>query len=228
MKRLYYKLQKVKACLLKHIFNMYSQNSEEQYILEYFKDKPFGRLLDVGANDGKTFSNSLALIERGWEGVLCEPSPKAFSKLLALHQNTPHKVVCVNAAISDIQRTLTLHESGAHLKDNSDVALLSSVHESETEKWKNQNVPFEPVEVEAITIETLCEIVKVSDFDFVTIDCEGNDLAVLKQINLSKTALVCVEWNENSLIKDDIIACCAQYGINKIVYVTGENILIGR
>ena len=43
---------------------MYSQNQEEQIILDYFNDVKVGHVLDIGANDGKTFSNSLALIER--------------------------------------------------------------------------------------------------------------------------------------------------------------------
>ncbi|HYG51718.1 MAG TPA: FkbM family methyltransferase [Flavobacteriales bacterium] len=228
MKRLFYKLQKLKAYILKNIFNMYSQNSEEQYILDYFKEKTFGRVLDVGANDGKTFSNSLALIERGWEAVLCEPSPIAFEKLVNLHKDTSNRVCCVMAAIGEQQGKTTLHQSGAHLKNQSDVALLSTIHENETEKWKRQGVVFNDVECEVITIDQLQQIVRVDSFDFITIDCEGNDLKVLQQIDLTNTSLVCVEWNENELIKNSIIEYCARYGLNKVIYVTGENILIGR
>ncbi len=32
---------------------MYSQNQEEKFILEYFKDRPKGQVLDIGANDRK-------------------------------------------------------------------------------------------------------------------------------------------------------------------------------
>ncbi len=59
---------------------MYSQNNEEQIIIEYFKDFK-GHLLDIGANDGLTLSNSRKLIELGWTGDLVEPSPNAFQKL---------------------------------------------------------------------------------------------------------------------------------------------------
>ena len=44
---------------------MYSQNNEEQVILDYFGNK-IGNLLDIGANDGITLSNSRKLIELGW------------------------------------------------------------------------------------------------------------------------------------------------------------------
>ncbi len=56
----------------------YTQNNEEQIFIDYFKNQNPSELcvLDIGANDGKTFSNSLRLIELGWSAILIEPSPK--------------------------------------------------------------------------------------------------------------------------------------------------------
>src|SRR5271154_5140739 len=62
---------------------MYSQNGEEKHILAAVGDA--GHFLDLGAFDGKTFSNTLSLVERGWSGVLVEPSVYAFGSLLDLH-----------------------------------------------------------------------------------------------------------------------------------------------
>jgi hypothetical protein len=47
----------------------YSQNKEEEVILNYFNGH-VGTFVDLGANDGITFSNTRALAERGWKGVL--------------------------------------------------------------------------------------------------------------------------------------------------------------
>jgi len=63
---------------------MYSQNKEEEVILKYFNGQT-GSFLDCGSNDGVTFSNTRALAERGWKGVLIEPSPKAYAKLKELY-----------------------------------------------------------------------------------------------------------------------------------------------
>ena len=69
---------------------MYSQNDEEKIILDLLKDQPVGRLLDIGAFDGKTFSNSLALFEKGWSGVVVEPNPESLVALIKLHgKNRP-------------------------------------------------------------------------------------------------------------------------------------------
>ena len=58
---------------------MYSQNNEEQIILNYFSGKK-GTFLDIGANDGVTLSNVRALAELGWKGALIEPSKISYDK----------------------------------------------------------------------------------------------------------------------------------------------------
>ena len=87
---------------------MYSQNNEEEVLLTYFKDFT-GVLLDIGANDGKTFSNSYALISHGWQAVLIEPSQSAFDKLEALHYDN-EKVDYYNIAIGTQDGKATFHK----------------------------------------------------------------------------------------------------------------------
>lgn len=205
---------------------MYSQNKEELHILDYFKDFT-GTLLSIGENDGKTFSNSLALIERSWKAVLVEPSEVAFEKLTNLHSNRSG-VISIKMAIGTTAGKQIFHESGAHLKDGGDISLLSSLKESETERWKNSGVKFTETEVDVITYEDLIEYLPEDyrKFDFITIDCEGLDLEILSQINLSSTKLLCIEWNLNEEVKKNIMEYCKGYGIDKIIYESSENLLI--
>ena len=54
---------------------MYSQNHEDDIVLNFFQNTESNKtVLEIGANDGKTFSNSLLLIENGWKAHLVEPS----------------------------------------------------------------------------------------------------------------------------------------------------------
>src|SRR3990167_7663552 len=94
---------------------IYSQNNEQILIEKYFGNYK-GTLLDIGANDGVTLSNSYALIQRGWRGSLVEPSPKAFEILKETHR-TKEGIFCFNAAICDKTADMTLYESGSHLGD---------------------------------------------------------------------------------------------------------------
>src|SRR6187402_3440682 len=114
---------------------MYSQSQEEKFILDFFKGKK-GTLLSIGENDGKTFSNALALIESGWSAVLVEPALVAYNKLIELHSNNLY-VSCYKVAIGKENTKAILKVSGYHLQDKSDVALLSSLKEDETTKWRN-------------------------------------------------------------------------------------------
>ena len=71
----------------------YSQNGEQPIILDLWaahqklerKDQPVphpGRFLEIGAWDPIHFSNTRALIELGWSGVIIEPSPGPIINLL--------------------------------------------------------------------------------------------------------------------------------------------------
>ena len=199
----------------------YTQNKEQEYILEYFKDFK-GTLLSVGENDGKTFSNALALIENGWHAVLVEPSPSTFDKLLKLHKDND-KVSCLNVAIGDTTGKMKFYESGHHLKDKSDYALLSTLDVNETLKWKKCGIEFKEIEVDVITMSEIS-----AQFDFVTIDAEGLDIEILKQIDLTHTKLLCIEWNSIVANKLEILEYCSQFRMNKIIYQSGENLLICR
>lgn len=199
----------------------YTQNKEQEYILEYFKDFK-GTLLDIGANDGKTFSNSLALIENGWKACLVEPSPCTFEKLKELHKDRDN-VICINAAVGETSGKMKFYESGHHLKDKSDYALLSTLDPNETIKWRKAGIEFKEIEVDVITMDELN-----AHFDFVTIDAEGIDIEILKQIDLTHTKLLCIEWNSIMSNKLVILEYCSQFGMNKIIYESGENLLICR
>lgn len=56
----------------------YSQNGEQAHILHYIDTIGLktGHLVDLGAGDGRTMSNTRALIERGWTGDLYDGDPK--------------------------------------------------------------------------------------------------------------------------------------------------------
>lgn len=171
----------------------YSQNNEQQIILDYFGDK-IGTLLDIGANDGITLSNSRKLIELGWQADLVEPAPTPFEMLRTMYEGHPN-VKCHDVAIADFTGIETLYESGEHLSVN-DKGLLSSLSFEETSKWK-ATANFNPVDVACFTFSDFQKQYGRKKYDFITIDAEGMDLIILRQINLKETgtSLICVEWN---------------------------------
>lgn len=187
---------------------MYSQNNEQTIITEFFRNQN-GTVLDIGANDGITFSNSLALIEAGWSATLVEPSPKAFAKLYELH-HANQNVEMLNLAIGLQNGKIILHESGAHVISGADVALVSSIKEEETKKWRDAGVFFAPKEVEMVTWKEFLKMINFNKFDCITMDVEGAEMDILPQIDLNKVAckLICIEWNsipQNKVNFDSVI-----------------------
>jgi FkbM family methyltransferase len=205
---------------------MYSQNLEEKYILEYFSGMQPGTLLSIGENDGHTFSNSLALIQQGWGAVLIEPMQEAFVKMKSLHVNNPN-VICLNIAISGHDGAADFYQSGSHL-GNGDSGLLSTLNPAEMKRWKREK--FNKTTVNCFTYSTLRKQVVpgIKVYEFITIDAEGMDMVILKQINLSYTFMLCIEWNGNFGTRSEILNYCKGFGMKTILYENGENLLIVR
>ena len=154
---------------------MHSQNLEEQYILDYFGSF-VGTFLDLGCNDCKTFSNTRALAERNWKGVLVDASPKAIEKCKQLYNG--HKGFYIYPfAISDHNGKAMLQESGA-LCSPADVGLVSTFHASEMDRFR-RTVTYEPVEVKTFKWKTFLNRLKIKEFDCVSIDIENDELKVL-------------------------------------------------
>lgn len=180
-----------------------TQNGEGPIIAKYFGDFK-GTVLDVGANDGITFSNSRGLIEVGWKAVLVEPAKIAFSKLrenceMVIYRGRVEFVptlTLINAAITSQDGPVDFYDSGTHL-NKGDTSLLSTTRPEELARWKKSGEVFTKTTVRGITFETLMKETGVSHFDFISVDCEGADWDVVRQIDLTAVGcrMLCVEVN---------------------------------
>lgn len=200
---------------------MYSQNLEEQYILNYFGDY-VGTFLDLGCNDCLTFSNTRALSLKGWKGVFVDPSPKAMDRCKTLY-NGYKGYYFYPVAISSHNGKAILQESGP-LCNATDVGLVSTFHQSEVDRFK-RTVQYEPIEVKTYKWKTFFNRLRIKEFDFINIDVESDEMNILPDMDLSKAKLVCIEWNS----KPELKAAYDKYleGF-KVIYTSGENLLYAR
>ena len=173
----------------------YSQFGEQACILEIFKnyDPATSRFLDIGAYDGKSFSNTWALVERGWGGLYVEPGAYAFDALLdnvsTLPEEQQKRIILVNAAIG-INPGL---KKFWYSKDQ-----LATSEDQSHEKWRAQ-VKFHPQQcyVAFITLEQLfyqfC-----GPFHFINIDTEGTSPELFMQLPLAdlQPKAICLEYED--------------------------------
>jgi hypothetical protein len=69
---------------------------------------------------------------------------------------------------------------------------------------------------------------EISKIDFISIDAEGLDLDILKQINLTglNVKCLCIEHNSNKQVRAEIIEYCLKHGLNNILLENSENIIL--
>lgn len=197
---------------------MHSQRDEEPVILA--NAPSVGRYCDIGAYDGITFSNTRALSERGWSGVLIEPSPESFAGLMKNSEPYRSRLDLVNALVVP-HRNL---DSGlVRFYANPDA--VATTEEKHKAKWEHA-VKFTPIWVAAISIAEIISHFK-PPFDFINIDTEGTSGDVLKAISLDAVGcnLICVEKDEN---RDSIIAHLESAGKFKVFHETAENLIARR
>lgn len=167
----------------------FSQYNEQEIILDFFKDVPRGTLLDIGAYHAEVFSNSRALINKGWSGMLVEASPRCFSNLMRYYKGVPN-ITLLNAFVSDSWGFTKFYDSEG--------AVATGVQEN-YDQWKEAQKDFQEIYVPTIEAYRLNEIIE--KVDFVTIDCEGSDLKIVKNMNWAthQPSLICVEYGKDAI-----------------------------
>ena len=198
---------------------MYSQNREEEIIVDLLNaGKKVGHFLDVGAYDGKTFSNTLRLVELGWSGVCVEPSPTVFPGLLKLHAGND-KVVLVNSAVTAKNGFVEFWDSGGDAISTTDAA--------HREKWKaGYKANYAKLLVYGITFADLFAQFGTV-FDFINLDVEGASADMFMRLplqTLEACRVLCVE-HDGKL--SEIQAHAARFGF-QYVWHSGENIILCR
>lgn len=202
----------------------YSQSNEQDAILNYF-DGRIGTFFDGGCNDCSTLSNTRALVELGWSGVLLDASPKAIDRCKKLYEGRKN-IYIYPFALGSHNGKAMLQESSS-LISQEDIGLVSTFHQSEMDRFK-RTVQYEPVEVKVFKWKTFLNRLKIREFTMISLDVEGTEMDILPDMDLTKTELVCIEHNSKPELKKLYLEVTSKFGLDKIIYESGENIIIVR
>jgi FkbM family methyltransferase len=136
-------------------------------------------VVDIGAHDGRFLSNSYSYIASGWRGVLIEPMPEVFQRLVANHQRHPH-ALCVNVACGATRSVAKLFVGAdGDLGQNSTL----STDDNEWMRAQRTNRSID-VRVEPIS-QVLMDAGILGDIGLLLVDCEGMDLEALQGLDPS-------------------------------------------
>ncbi len=194
-----------------------SQNNEAEVIIKYF-DGRTGNILSLGENDGITLSNSYDLIKLGWGADLFEPVKECHKKIVELYKNNS-KVFA--------------HPYGIHEKTGkqtfylTDDTLVASLNKDLAASWGGN---FIDVELDFLSVEDMLLQCVYGKFEFITIDCEGSDLAILEQLDLTKLGCecICLEHGNNEPNYKRMKEICNSHGLNKQLLRNFENVIFAK
>jgi|GEM_PF-714198 len=206
--------------------NTYSQNKEDLFVLDYFNGY-VGNLLEIGSNNGIDLSNSKLLIDNNWSAVLVEPG-ETYKDLHKLHLKNKN-VRTFNLGIGDKTGDADFYESEAHVPNGEDRGLVSTVNFEETKRWPDVKFKKTSIYIKSWTdfYHDLCERYnKQVRFDFISIDAEGFDEIILKQMDLDDIGckVLCIEWNSDRALLQRFVEHCKGYRMG-IGLINAENII---
>ena len=190
-------------------------------VIHFFGGMKEGFFIDVGAYDGITWSNSLALEKYyGWTGICIEPNDKAF-KTLKKYRN----VECINSAITNFDGEVEFINVDGYAEMLSGIP--TSMPENHLSRIKNEIKNHGGQEtllkVKANKIETLLEQRSITKIDYLSIDVECGELNVLKSIDFEKTKITLISCEVNCYVDgNDIQRFLFDLGYKHLGRVCGD------
>ena len=181
----------------------FSQEGEDKFLLEYFKDRINGFYIDVGAFHPYRINNTYLLYKKGFRGINIDISATSIDFFNLARPDD----VNLNVGASDkFEKKLFFSKKNLSFHNT----LSKSLAESDI-----QNEPFKKKYF--ISCKPLDKIIEKTKFsnraiDFLNIDAEGYDYQVLLGLNLKRynPEVICIEISplvdkKNEHYKDTII-----------------------
>jgi len=160
----------------------YSQWGQDKFIVEQLLHrKQEGTFVEIGANDGVTFSNTYYFEKNlDWNGIAIEPLPNTYKKL-----RNNRKCITVNACVSDVNGTVPFLELDGYTEmfsgivNKLDARHLARVETTQNKHGGSKNI----IDVPSLPLNNLLKNHSFSNIDYLSIDTEGGEFDILKSIN---------------------------------------------
>lgn len=167
----------------------HSQSEQDYYIYNaFFKDKKDGFFCDVGANHPLRINNTLLFEKKGWKGFAFDPLPAARELWRDCRE-----AIFFDTALSDFTGTTKFVIVDPENEYEGWENMLSSVKENQSvTAYKTKEI-----EVKTSKLEDFLNEKSINKIDYLSIDVEGHEIAVLNGIDFSKCKIMCISIENN-------------------------------
>lgn len=174
----------IRNALGDYYLRSYSQEGEDMILHRIFAGQRRGFYVDVGAHHPRRFSNTYFFYRRGWSGINIEPNPDAFR----LFRSVRTRDINLQLGISDTAGRIPYYQFDEPALNTFDGEMANSRLAKTNYKLKTTR------EVAVERLETILSghLPTGVQIDFLSIDVEGLDFAVLKSNNWNRFRPKCV------------------------------------
>ena len=165
-----------------------SQNGEDTLLWDILHDAEPGFFIEAGAFDGYTFSPSWAFECAGWSGLLIEPIPERAAECRSMRPRSRVAEAALTRPGDANTTTLTVVDSFQMLS-------YTDPTPPHDERLERAGAVTRSVSVRTATLDQLLEE-HDGPIDFVVLDVEGNEQAVLEGFDLHR-------WQPRVLLIED-------------------------
>ena len=160
----------------------YSQLGEDIAVLAYFNNRPKGFYVDVGCFHPHRYSNTRSLYELGWSGINIDISPRKL-ELFDFDRKRDVNILC---GVGNAETTLTSYIFG-------NGSALDTLDRETADRWAiDFKLPYREVPVQSRPLTTVLKEQGVKKIDYLNIDVEGFEDAVLEGFDLSYFTPECI------------------------------------
>lgn len=184
-----------------------------------------GYYVDIGAHDGRSYSNTYHLENMGWNGVLVEPILPTFFKLRQMRSIENNHFANAACVAFDYSSPNVLMSYGDLMSFAPEISTLDANEWiAGSEKFLNRNEITTETWVPAKTLnQILLDANSPKVVSFMSIDVEGAELEVLRGINfdLFSFELICLE----TYTPDILLEFLSEKGYRAVTYVAHNLVL---
>ena len=156
----------------RYLNKSFSQNGEDLAIQRLVENHPIGKYIDIGAHHPFRFSNTALLHLKGWVGTNIDANPQSFNDFKSARPNDNN--VC--AALGSQNSVSPYYE----FKESA----LNTFSEDVVKKLSNQGIlPYKITPTQVIESKQFLERIFTPDTFFLSIDAEGMDIEILKDLD---------------------------------------------
>jgi FkbM family methyltransferase len=178
--------------LLSHFFKNHKDSKGQlmqDLFVDYILNKKNGLFVEVGACDGLTHSNTYWLEKhRYWSGILCEPASFWHKELF---QNRPNCILEKRPIFSEPKKIIYFNtQAGGR-----------SFIQKETEPKKENVITLESISLNQLFLDN-----NLSKIDYLSIDTEGSEFEILKNLDFNKfrPCVITIEHNYEKIKRNKI------------------------